>query len=398
MRCLGLSFEGKNQKIAILSKVKNQVIIEKLEEQAEISATEKNLYKVSGLAPHEVVRREVSLKIKRQAALLQALPFQLETVLPFPSDEAVAAPFFHPKDGVTEIIVFAARKQSLEHHLQHTPLTPDQISCVPRALFQWARFVFPTEKFISFIYQNTAIAIDGDKIVFSQAFEDPQRLFDFMRSKFPTYFRVPEEGPAIQDIPYEKLLAFAIPIGLALEGLEKKSCQFLQSTTSPNWIQKKKNFIRQSFISSFALAGVVAAAGFSFFHLKERDLSRRIDAVFSSPHSNLEEKISQWQNHVAEEAKKLPALPDHPTAASTLAWIGNVDAPIDVVEFRYALVESGVESSIKIDIDFKAPNLPAAERFKEALEKNPTFIDKKQKIEWTATQDFYKISFFLRKI
>lgn len=393
MRSLGLTFDGKNQKIAILSKVKNQVILERLDEHAEIPA-EKNLYKVSGLASHEVVRREVSLKIKRQAALLQALPFQLETILPFPSDEAVVTPFFHPKEEGTEITVFAARKQTLEHHLQHAPLTPDQISCVPRALFQWARFVFPTEKFISFIYQNTAIAIDGDKIVFSQAFEDPQRLSDFMRSKFSTYFRVPEEGPAIQDIPYETLLTFAIPIGLALEGLEKNSCQFLQSTTSPNWIQKKKSFIRQSLIASLALAGVVAAAGFSFFHLKERNLSQRIDAVFSSPHSNLEEKISQWQHHLTEEAKKLPALPDHPTVASTLAWIGNVDASIDVVEFRYNLVESRV----KIEINFKAPNLPAAERFKETLEKTPTFMDKKQKTEWTATQDFYKISFFLRKI
>jgi hypothetical protein len=87
-----------------------------------------------------------------------------------------------------------------------------------------------------------------------------------------------------------------------------------------------------------------------------------------------------------------------------MAWLGAIQEPIEVVRFHYSLVQypkagEKIEPyDVKIELEFKAENPAAARRFREALELDPTLIDKKQQVTWTPQQDSYKISFGLRKV
>ncbi len=86
MRALGYVLEEKSVKIAIVSKVKNQLTLERIGEFDEIPyelIQEKDLHLVTALSKEDVVRREVTLKLTKHTAVLKALPFQLESCFRF---------------------------------------------------------------------------------------------------------------------------------------------------------------------------------------------------------------------------------------------------------------------------------------------------------------------------
>ncbi|MBS0648419.1 MAG: hypothetical protein JSS10_04240 [Verrucomicrobia bacterium] len=416
MRCLGISLEGKSIKIAIVSKVKNNLTLEKLEEYAELPPAllqEKNLHIVTALDPEDVIRREATLKLTKQKAVLKALPFQLESLFPFSMEETLVHPFFYPSKEKTDVIAFATTRLALKKHLtilQEKGIEPHQISCVPIALARWARVMFPAHLLIGGIHQNTAVALEGEKIVFSQVLEDTSRLDAFLKNKFGHYFMFPSEGPSLQDFPYEKLRAFAIPIGLALDGLHPTPCQFRQKDfKSPQAIKKNRLVMRGSAAVALSLTLLVAAAGSWVLHRKEQALQSRIAAHFSAPDLPMDLPIDQrldaWQKKLTQDGQGFPLLADVPSVRDVLAWLGNLQEPsVEIVQFHYSLVQYPKAGGklepygVKIELEFKAPHPAAAHRFQEMLEKVPTLIDKKQKIAWTAQQESYKISFALRKV
>jgi len=412
MRCLGIFLEGKSLKIAIVSKVKNNLTLEKLEELAEIPPEllqEKKLHIVTALAAEDVVRREVTLKLTQQKAVLKALPFQFESLVPFSLEETVVHPFFYPQKDKTDVVAFATTRLALKKHitiLQEKGIEPDQISCIPVALARWAGVMFPAHFSISGIHENTAFAVEGEKILFSQVLEDRSRLEAFLKNKFSHFFTIPTDGPSLQDYPYDKLRAFAIPIGLALDGLSDTPCQFRQRDfQSPKEIRKKRFLMRGSCFASITLALVIALAGGWTLHRKEKALEDRIAVHFSAPGLPLEQQLAGWQKKLVQDGQEFPLIPDVPSVRDVLAWLGDLHEPaVEIVQFHYGLVqypkagEKQQPYSAKVDVEFKAANPATAHRFQEALEKVPTLIDKKQKVAWTAQKESYKISFVLRKV
>ncbi len=120
MRSIGLFLEGKSVKIAIVSKVKNQLTLERIGEFDDIPyelLQEKNLHLVTALASEDVVRREVTLKLSRHSTVLKALPFQLESFLPFSLEETIVHPFFYPSKEKTDVVIFATTRLALKKHL-----------------------------------------------------------------------------------------------------------------------------------------------------------------------------------------------------------------------------------------------------------------------------------------
>ena len=149
MKSLGLLIEGKSIKVAVISQVKNNLTLERLEEFNEIPhqlLQNKNLRIVTGLAAEDVVRREITVKLTRQEALLKTLPFQLESLLPFSLEETVVHPFFFPHKDKTDVVAYATTRLALKKHLaslHEKGVDPDQISSIPVALARWLRFIFP---------------------------------------------------------------------------------------------------------------------------------------------------------------------------------------------------------------------------------------------------------------
>ena len=409
MRAAGLFLEGKRVKIAIVSKVKNQLTLERIGEFDDIPyelLQEKNLHLVTALPSEDVIRREVTLKLTRHSAVLKALPFQLESLLPFSLEETIVHPFFYPSKEKTDVVVFATTRLALKKHLTHfqeKKVDPDQVSSVPIALARFARLLFP-EQSISWVHQSTALAIEGEKIVFSQCLEDKGRLETYLKSKYGHHFSIPPELPTFQEYSSVQLLAFAVPIGLALDGLHENCCQFRQNDFTSSKKLKRDRLLK---IGTWSLClGVTLltlTAGEWMLHQKETALKKRIAAHFSTSGS-LEEQLLAWQKKLYQEGQEFPLIPDVPSVRDVMAWLGTLQEPIEVVHFHYGLVQyprAGDKTQpyqVKVELEFTAESPSVAHRFQEALEKAPTLVDKKQKVAWTANQDCYKLIFVLRKI
>ena len=80
------------------------IVIERMEESLSIPAdvlSIKNLRIVTGLDGASVLRRDLKLPLTSARTLKAALPFQLEPLLPFPLEQSIVYPQFHPKGAIT---------------------------------------------------------------------------------------------------------------------------------------------------------------------------------------------------------------------------------------------------------------------------------------------------------
>lgn len=400
MKYAGISIQGDLVKVARFSKEKKYLTLEALEEVPLANfVQEKNVYYTSGLGSQEVIRRDLYLKLKGHAALKKALPFQLEGVVPL--ENGVVYPFFTPRKEGTDVVIFAAEASALQSHLKH--FDPHRVSCDARALYQWARLLFPHEKFVTCLHKQTAIAYEEEKIVFAQSFEENHRIETVMKNKYGHYFKVPEEGPDFQGFSYQQLKEFALPIGLALEGVFE-GCQFRQGLfTSSQLLQHRRLLKRLSMGIALGLAAVIGMLSGFTIQQKKRALLQKIETHHVG-HGTIGERIESWQRELAVRSKEFPLIPDVPPVKDVLGWLGEIQEPIEIVQFDYNLIEypkAGEKRepySVKISLEFKAETPQVAQRFREALEHEPTFIDKKQKITWNAQQNYYKTSFELRKV
>jgi hypothetical protein len=375
MRYLGIA----DGKMAYLSA---KGVIEKLTSEEPLS--EKNLYTVSGLTSEQVVRREVSLKLKRKRDILKALTFQLDSLAPL----NLLYPQLHPTQEGTDVVVFATSQARVQEHLKK--VNTDQISCTPMALFRFLRFVFPNEPKLKWIYGNTAIALEGKKIVFAQHLDDVNRLKAFLDLKFQNYVEVPTSGPALCNIPYETLLEFAIPIGLALDG--QGGCQFKP---------KQRPLKAKMALFCLGLALLTGAIGFTLLHHQTHLLKQKVSAYFSCEDS-LETALFLWKQKLDSESKEIPLLADVPSVSDTLSFLSAISS-VEIVQFHYSLVkypkagEKRGPYAAKVELEFKANGPKEAEDLQAQLTKSPTLIDTKQKVIWTAHQNSYKMVFWLRK-
>jgi hypothetical protein len=141
---------------------------------------------------------------------------------------------------------------------------------------------------------------------------------------------------------------------------------------------------------------MIGVIGGWILHRKEQRLEKRIEMHISTSGISLENQISLWQKKLTQEAQEFSKIPNVPSVRDVLAWLGDFQEPIEIVQFHYSLVHSS--NNARVDLEFKAESPAMADRFQAALEKVPTLVDKKQKITWTAQKDSYKLSFSLRKV
>src|SRR3990172_5447896 len=109
--------------------------------------SEKSLLTVGGLETSEVLLRHLTLPLINPLKIGAALPFQLESLLPYSPEEAIVVPIAEKRSGKqTSISFFAANRSQVSRHLEkmaHFSLAPDVVSCAPAALHAWAQFAYP---------------------------------------------------------------------------------------------------------------------------------------------------------------------------------------------------------------------------------------------------------------
>ena len=141
----------------------------------------KDLRIVTGLEGSSVIRRDVTLPLTTIRTSVAALPFQLETLLPFPLDQSVVFSQFYPTTKETATVAWASTQASIKSHLekwQSLKVDPDLISSETLALARYARYSFPDEPQLALLHNNLGIALDHDRVVCAMESPDPARLKD----------------------------------------------------------------------------------------------------------------------------------------------------------------------------------------------------------------------------
>lgn len=393
MRALGIHIEGETLKVALLCKIKNKIHVEWTQSLArDVNPLDmlenKPAIVVTGLGPLSMVRREVSLKLKNERAILAALPFQVETLIPYPAEETILIPRFYPN----KTVLFATTKCFLKSHLEQMQaygINPDVVSATGVALARWGEWSFSEQKNLCLLQSGCCVLFSEGKVEILQAYENIERAKAYVLTKCPeVHFASVEDE-------------YAVPIGLALDALQKNGLQFRQEAfSSRKAISQKAKWARGYIAACLLLAFLIGGVGFYKTTQFENQLKERIYRNTES--SSLKEMISDWQVELFLNDKSLPLVSTMPSVSDVLAWISSKKQEIEVVRLHYALVkypkigEKQEPYQVKVDLEFNAPSPAIAREFHDSLLKKDPFVNSSQEVTWTISQNLYKTSFCLR--
>ncbi len=370
---------------------------------------------VTGLEAKDLVRRQITLPLKKEKEILATLPFQTESLFPFQNKETILLPFLYPKENGTEAVLFATKKDFLSSHLQELEkkgIEPDFVSSTPAALARFCHFLFPDKTKIAFLHESSCICIEDKKIIsahFLQGGEETQEKMEaYIHTKFPDFTLTGNEGPSYASFDFPTLKKFAVPLGLALDFIQKedgKSHQFLQGPFLPLSEKKLKKTILKAYGAlSCLLTLCIWGIGSLVLQNHEKALHAKIDTYLEKqdPSASLEERLYDWEQVRSDMKKEYPLLPTHYSASEFLAWVGKLQGEITIQHLHYQLVKHPSPQDplkpyvVKIDLSFKAASPEEARLFRERLQKERGFIQVSKEIEWSFSNERYKTSFFLK--
>ncbi len=451
MYALGLHVEDKTVKVALIHKGKKGIEIdllrsfplEGLEGLTGLMPTEQNvkpLYLlastladktyavVTGLDASDVLLRETSLKLTRRSAILSALPFQVEALIPYSLEEILLLPFLHPRDKTTtDILLIATSRAQLEKHLtacEAVEIDPDWVTATPIALWRWAQFVFPEERSLLVCHsgteKNTYAAISDGRLKGTQtgSKKDLNRILSFLGMKMgaegpkPLIFSgdsaLLPDGLAVPE-NFSELQAYAIPLGLALDYLssDKQKLQFRQGPyLPPQEVKKRKTQVSLYASCCLLLAAVMGLSSHWFLSKRESALKEELASYHSSTARDVHTHMAEWKRSLASQARPFPYLLSVPKVSDVLAWLSThpqllLKKGIEIQKIHYSLVQypklqqPNAPYQGKVELEFTASTPTSAREFHDALLKGEGPVDAKQKISWSVHQNVYHTSFFL---
>jgi type IV pilus assembly protein PilM len=459
MHTLGLQFGKNGCRVALLRKEKKKKTIELLRAlPSEVKPlytlapilSGKSTWLVTGLEAAEILLRQCTLKLTQRKALLKALPFQIETLVPFPLEEGIFLPFFQKKDEATDVTLFVAKREHVEKHcenLQNFEVCPDQVSCSPSALYRFARYVFPDREDLFLFHlgeeKSCYLCIQKGNLLLAQtlslgrkqlseneskAEKELQRMVAFLTQKFPAtrHFLLtgdfPENSeervknalgpsfsfliPSHSEYDPVTLQVYAVAIGLALE--EEKGVQFCQGAhQAPQALKRQKRRLFSYFASCFVLTLGVWIGSFTLMNKSEDRLLQRLKHLSHIPlKGNLTQALEEWEKALqTKQPQFLHYVLNLPNVSDVLAWISAHPKleGAEVKNVHYFLTKFpkiGAEQDpyeAKVDLEFTAPSPRQAREFHDALLAENEIVNSSLPISWNASQDSYSASFFLKK-
>ncbi len=475
MHKIGLQLNEPFVKLVKICKNKNNITIEQL--QTELTSNDsavkplyfsllQNTSLISGLDAIEVLFREIDLPTHEKRKILKLLPFQIESQLPYSLEEAIIGLqlSLDPKEKTGKASLFSARAPSLEAHIdRHTRngFQLDQVSCVPAALFRFVQFLFPDtpQAILLHVEEQTSVALylENRRIVFSHTFpigakrlaspetlpqaqKELDRIFAFLEKKIPescSTFIISGDlykYPIIQELflsslppslqlhpfpsygPYDALTlqSYAIPIGLALEGLlqDGKSFSFCQEPFSTPFMKEKKKKKFLSFVAgTLMLACTLFLMGNIYLEQKKHQLIKGFSLIspkeMAPIHTiqDLEKELASLETQEQKEHKNYSIVLPLANVSETLAFLSAHPAfskDIEITKIDYQLVKYPKATLPKgpylgkIDMEILAQNSKSATIFYDKFCQNNPLINTKKEILWKENGSTYSLSFYLK--
>jgi len=404
---------------------------------------QKKIELVTGLLSPQVVLRTLSLKLKTRREILAALPFQVENLLPYPKEELIVLPTLFPhKEKETDIFLLATSQKEVTSHLDQCAklgVDPDIVTCVPLALFRFARHFFPQAQRLCHFHigqhQSRFVLIEEGRLSWAQSqnfgrshLEDDatdsvreiERTIAYIQKKNPRIDQILLTGDeastkklsfffaphfSLLELENPRLKEYALPIGLGLDGgsRDKHQANFrLRSTPS---VRKKK--ILSNLRSRF-LAGCAAFCMITLFmghlHLKQRE--KQVVACFPKSSSK---KLSHLVNGLSsdilrQKTGKVP-LTSTPQVTDLLTFLSThpalpEGASIEKVRMQLTsppkLGTNTSSSLAKVEIELNIPSAKQARDFHQALLAETNWIDRKKGIDWSGDHGLYRATFTFR--
>jgi type IV pilus assembly protein PilM len=463
MYSIGISLENEGIQVAVLKENKRQIEVESLHRFPLTPENVKRFYnlspfhekasvKISSALPSEVVFiRKILLPLAKEADILKALPFQLESLLPFsPDRKPVVCVHTEPLEKeLSAVWVFATSEEFLQEHLSELNLRAiqlDALSCSPTALMRLARWQFQEEpRILAFDVRGKSVCctlLEKEHILLAQTlpYEGNSSVFEqfllFLKQKGVCDEPVPwmlsgDERAAewIQAVFPQKRLVFtdpryadfALSIGsgldaLALDAFRVDFCQ--QTLTQPlTWLRKKKQLLLSS-------SGCVVAAALVFLFgsmilskkekaLKEALASHLPSIVNCNSREAIAEALVSWEGSFKEKKTPFSLFPNVPKASDVLSYLsthpaflndsGLLKEGVEIQSVHYMLVKYpkiGDPSSpyvARVELTFSSKTPAIAREFHDALLKGDELVNSKRGIEWKSEGSIYRTSFELRK-
>ncbi len=218
------------------------------------------------------------------------------------------------------------------------------------------------------------------------------------------------------------LEAYAIPVGLALDGLfqDAFSTSFRSETfAAPS---QKKHHVKLFLSFALACLSLTSTSLLISNMCQDHDRKSLIDSFQSSfPSQNkkidtlkdLEKEIFLLETSLKKEKSPYPLTLSIPNVSEVLAWLSSHPAlnfqsstelinEVDMKKVKYNLVKypkikaAGTPYLAKIELEIEIPNRQVAKDFQESLQKDASFVDLKKEITWQTKGSTYFISFFLK--
>ena len=464
---IGLQLNESFIKLAKLSQKNKTITIESLLNETIV----KPLYfqdssLISGLDAIEVLFREIELPTHEKRKIFKLLPFQIESELPYSLEEAVIGLqlSLDAKEKKGKASIFSVRAPALEAHIERHAkrnLELDQVSCVPAALCRFFNFFFSnlSQAILLHIGEQTSVALylENGQIVFSHTFpigveklsskeaipqaqKEFDRIFAFLEKKIPescsaliitgdfsylptfSDFLSSYLPPSLQIQPFPHhpsydtptLQSFAIPIGLALEGLlqDGKSFSFCQGSFATHFMKEKKKKKVFSFaLAALALACTVSIMGNIYLEQKKHQLLKGFSSIFpkekGSIHTiqELEQELSFLEAEEQKEQKKYSLNLPVANVSKTLALLSTHPAfsrSVEITKVTYQLIKYPKEGTPKapylgiVELELRIENPKTAALFYEKFCQNNPLINTKKEISWQEKGSTYSLSFFLK--
>jgi type IV pilus assembly protein PilM len=469
MFTIGLTFEKEAFRIAILKKEKKSIAVESLQTFSHGPDNVKQFYNlppfhtgkdiqiVSGLRGSDVFIRKLHLPLRDKRKVLAALPFQLESLIPFSSESPIICPLLKPlSKQMTAVTVIATTRDHLSSHiatLQEMDIEPDTISCSPVALARFVRWKFPQEfKILCFDVRDkklSCILLEGSELILSQSIpvadqEDAvlelEKLSFFLKQKgvvddqtvwvligdsedFSDVIRKIFKGQKLEISDPDSTI-YAVPIGLALDAIaaDESSIQFCQKEFTPKhtWqLRKKKMF---HYLGLCLAAALLMSIGGSFvLNRQQRKLAENLQNYLSATASKdslfsigqIEEKLLEWESSLRGQKSTFVFVPTVPKVSDVLAWLsahpsfateeGGQKEGMDIKSLHYSLVkypkisDAASPYAAQVELEFTSLTPRNARDFHEALLKGDQIVNAKKEIKWQTQNQLYHTSFELNK-
>ncbi len=424
MNFAGISIEEDLLRVAFIRKKGKKIEIEHLlclhtQETQVLESVHKKIAKekwlvISGLKFSSVIRRNFFTKLHKPKDLKEILPFQAESLVPFPEKETLLAPiFFSEKEG-TDVVFFASQEKALQSHLEELArfsLYPDKVSCYPQAICRFLNFMFPPSSTLSLSYGPYCIVVKDKKVEASHLVGEKEELKElFLKTKYPDAKKVDfSEAENSSSFSWEELQNFLIPIGLALDAAleDFTSVQFLGTQHQPLRLQKKRQRQISLLLSTALFSILLTTAGLQTHRLlQHKKWHAQIDTALELQQKELslplKEKKDLLMQKIKEKSFYFSLNPTLPSAEELWKWAQEAAVyPVEIVNFDYLLVQKPTEEKrflpyeARVTIEFISKELHPAEAFRQKAAKIPHAECKEEK--WKQENDRFFLTLTLKE-